>query len=401
MKKIYQLLVRKTNSTVFVPEIDALRFFAILTVMFFHLNATLTSHWGLDRIEDSYMLLGGGDSLLDFGWWLRRMDLGVRVFFAISGMVLAMPYIKRYMAKEPFEPIYRFYGRRLLRLEPLFILSLIFFSFIYVLVLDKPVGDALHYFLASLTYSNVLVFGFPSPINPVTWSLETEFQFYLLFPFIFAFIFAYENRYWITLSFILMIVATLFFRNLLYFDNNPHFNQSILFYISNFTTGILFAWIWIRHQSLFVRKRYLWDLTTILSIVGLFYFYKPQDDWTLNLFFNFSIFGLFFGVFKGQLFHKISNFDGIVLIGGMCYSLYLFHLGALHFFVPLVLDFIGKVSYAHALLILSLSALPLAILTGMMVYITVEKPTMDARWPRKLLYFLSGNSHLKRPDESS
>ena len=79
---------RITNSTTFIPQIDGLRFFSIITVMFFHMNSTLSSTWGLSRIEDSYALLGGGDTIMDFGWWLRRLDLGVKVFFAVSGSII-------------------------------------------------------------------------------------------------------------------------------------------------------------------------------------------------------------------------------------------------------------------------------------------------------------------------
>ncbi|MFM8950090.1 MAG: acyltransferase family protein, partial [Bacteroidota bacterium] len=268
---------RTTNSTTFIPQIDGLRFFSIITIMFFHLNSTLSSSWGLARIEDSYELLGGGETIFDFGWWLRRLDLGVKVFFAVSGFVLALPFIKRFLERAPFEPLSSYYKRRLLRIEPPFLVSLLLFTVVYMIYKAPSFSDLIPTFLSTLGYSHVLVFGNPSPINPVTWSLETEAQFYLIFPALFFFIFAYRSTPWITLAFLLLMVGTLYIRSFFFFENHEHFSLSVLFYISNFCAGILFCWIYLRYKFLFWRQRYLWDVTTVIALVGLFYFYKPQD----------------------------------------------------------------------------------------------------------------------------
>lgn len=378
---------RKTNSTEFIPQIDGLRFFSIITVMVFHLNSTLSTNWGLSRIEDSYELLGGGESMLDFGWWLRRLDLGVRVFFAVSGFVLALPFIKRFLGRAPFEPLSRYYMRRLLRIEPPFLVSLLFFTIVYIVFKGPAITDLVPTFLSTLGYSHVLVFGYPSPINPVTWSLETEAQFYLIFPAIFFFIFAYRNPYWIATAFLLLIVGTLYIRNLLFFENHEHFSLSVLFYISNFCCGILFAWIYLRFKFLFWRKRFIWDLTTLLALVGLFYFYKPQDQVINNLMFNLSLLVLFIGVFKGTFFNRICSSPLVFVIGGMCYSLYLLHLGAFHFLTPFILPKIQLLGYGWSLMILAFTVLPISVFIGSIFYLTIERPTMDEGWFRRLRLF--------------
>jgi peptidoglycan/LPS O-acetylase OafA/YrhL len=376
---------RITNSTVFIPQIDGLRFFSIMTVMLFHLNSTLSSNWGLSRIEDSYELLGGGDTMLDFGWWLRRLDLGVKVFFAVSGFVLALPFIKRFLDRAPFEPLSKYYKRRLLRIEPPFLASLALFTLFYLFYKAPALTEAIPAFFSTLCYSHVLIFGYPSPINPVTWSLETEAQFYLLFPPLFFFIFAYRNAIWMTLVFLMLLVGTLYIRNLFFFENNQHFNLSVLFYISHFSAGILFAWIYLRFKFLFWKKRFIWDITTIISIVGLFYFYKPQDSVLNNFMFNLSLLALFFGVFKGYVFNKICTSPFVYVIGGMCYSLYLLHLGLFHLMTPIILPMVQSVGYGWSLTILSCTVLPLAIWIGALFYMAIERPTMDEGWFRKLL----------------
>jgi peptidoglycan/LPS O-acetylase OafA/YrhL len=379
---------RITNSTEFIPQIDGLRFFSIITVMIFHLNSTLSSNWGLARIEDSYELLGGGETMFDFGWWLRRLDLGVKVFFAISGFVLALPLIKRYLARDPFISLSKYYRRRLLRIEPPFLVSLLVFSLVYIFHKAPALSDVIPTFLSTLGYSHVLIFGYPSPINPVTWSLETEAQFYLLFPYLFLFIFAYRNNAWLTMSFLLLMVATLYIRGLFFFENNEHFNLSVLFYISHFCAGILFAWLYLRYKFLFWRKRFVWDITTLIAVVGLFYFYKPQDRVLNNFMFNLSMMALFFGVFKGFVTSRICSEPIVFVIGGMCYSLYLLHLGAYHLFTPFILPYLHSLGYSWSLFTMSLTVLPITLFVGTLFYLAIERPTMDEKWFRKLKFYL-------------
>ncbi len=77
---------RKTSSNNFIPEIDGLRFFAIITVVIFHLNTAIAKELGIE-LSEAMGRLGGGNNLFSWAWWIVRMDLGVKVFFAISGFV--------------------------------------------------------------------------------------------------------------------------------------------------------------------------------------------------------------------------------------------------------------------------------------------------------------------------
>jgi peptidoglycan/LPS O-acetylase OafA/YrhL len=320
------------------------------------------------------------------------LDLGVKVFFALSGFVLALPFIKRFLERAPFEHLSDYYKRRWLRIEPPFLVSLLFFTLVYVVYQGPAFSDLIPKFFSTLAYSHVLIFGYPSPINPVTWSLETEAQFYLIFPILFFFIFAYRSTAWMTLAFLLLMVGSLFIRSFFYIENHEHFSLSVLFYISHFCAGIFFAWIYLRYKFLFWRKRFIWDITTCMAIVGLFYFYKPQDKVFNNFMFNLSLLALFFGVFKGYLMNRICSEPFVFVIGGMCYSLYLLHLGAFHFLTPILLPLIKDHGYGLSLMAMMCTVLPLVIIIGSLFYLTIERPTMDERWFRKLiLYFKKKN----------
>jgi peptidoglycan/LPS O-acetylase OafA/YrhL len=178
-------LKRKINSAHFIPEIDGLRFFAIITVVMFHLNSALSKSLGYTASE-GIDFLGGKYDLLQPGWWVIRLDLGVKVFFAISGFVLALPFL-RYGILGEGKPINikTYFVRRLTRLEPPFVISLLVFLLVHVILLKEPLAEIQGDFFAGLFYLHGLIFGEPNPINPVTWSLEVEAQFYMLVPLLF------------------------------------------------------------------------------------------------------------------------------------------------------------------------------------------------------------------------
>ena len=60
--KLSSLLSRKTSSNSFIPEIDGLRFFAIITVVLFHLNTALSKEVGIG-LSGAFEAMGGEKNL--------------------------------------------------------------------------------------------------------------------------------------------------------------------------------------------------------------------------------------------------------------------------------------------------------------------------------------------------
>src|ERR1700737_4419339 len=96
---------RLTSNGTFVPEIDGLRFVAIASVIAFHLYGQLVRYYGVHVSMMVATLLHNGDR-------------GVRLFFVISGFVLALPFASHWLHGSPGVDLKRYFTRRLTRLEP-------------------------------------------------------------------------------------------------------------------------------------------------------------------------------------------------------------------------------------------------------------------------------------------
>ncbi len=148
---------------------DALRGLAALAVCWFHLIGQIELPPGL---------------LLQLG---QMGHLGVEVFFVISGFVIPFS-----LARSKYTPnlYFRFLARRLMRLDPPYLISIILFLLLgfakawFVrsvegrLPLESP-----EQLISHLAYATELVGH--KWISPAYWTLAIEFQFYLLLGLIF------------------------------------------------------------------------------------------------------------------------------------------------------------------------------------------------------------------------
>jgi peptidoglycan/LPS O-acetylase OafA/YrhL len=378
-------LKRKTHSTSFIPEIDGLRFFAIITVVLFHLNTALSKSLGFTSIE-GIDLLGGKENCYQIGWWVVRLDLGVKVFFAISGFVLALPFVRRALLNEGREiSIKDYFVRRLTRLEPPFVVSLVLFFIVHLFVLHEKSAELWPHFWAGLGYMHGFVFGAPNPINPVTWSLEVEAQFYVLVPLIFWLLFKLKQS-GLRLGLIFLLAGlSVYLKGYFFSAGNQYLSASIFAYFTNFCMGILFAFLFVTDKRNWLKsKSYLFDILGGVCVFFIFYFYKPQHVWYNNVLFNVSVFGLMVSAFKGKLFNYFYTRPWVYIIGGMCYSIYLLHYAFFHFLIPYTSKVQLGMGYKMDYLLQIIIAVPIMLIVTTAFYLLVERPCMDKDWPQKL-----------------
>jgi len=383
---IIGLFRRSTNSAYFIPEIDGLRFYAIITVVIFHLNTAFSKHLGLTDLGLS--LLGGKNALGSPAWWLVRLDLGVKVFFAISGMVLALPFLRQYLFSGPKVHLSDYFYRRLTRLEPPFIVSLVVFLLVHALILHTPFTTLLPHFWAGLAYAHVFIYGEPNPINPVTWSLETEAQFYVLVPLFFGLLFFRKNLAYAVFILLLAFLGSVYLRGYFIQQRVDQLGSSVLAYFSNFLVGIVFAWWYLVRPGYFQKRSYMADVLGAACIFGQFYVYKPQHLWHNNMMFNLFVLGFMVSAFKGRLLNRFFTRPWVYIIGGMCYSIYLLHYALFHLIVRGTAFLRTGYGYGYDLMLQMLVCIPVVLVVSGIFYILIEKPCMNKYWPQHLTQWL-------------
>ena len=380
---IISVFQRKIASNNFIPEIDGLRFLAIITVLLYHLNTVFSKEIGLG-LPRALIEMGGVKADFSLAWWWVRLDLGVKVFFAISGFVLALPFLKYYLGltnKKVQLKVY--FVRRLTRLEPPFIITLVFFYLVHVFLLNEDALVFLKHLGAGLMYGHVFIFGTVNPINPVTWSLETEAQFYIIIPLIMWLIFIGKNSVVSIMLLLGLIVSSIFFRNEFVFS--LHWGRSIFAYFVNFAIGITVCWSYLKFSNWFKVRFWLYDLVGLIATFGLFYFYKPQHYIGNQVFFNISIAVVMITAFKGYMLNWFYTRPWVYIIGGMCYSIYLIHYAFLHLSVKWTkLLWIEGMLYSGNLGIQILISVPLVLLVSAVFFRYFERPFMDKDWWNKL-----------------
>ena len=386
--KLYNLFRRNTNSRNFIAEIDGLRFFAIFTVLIFHANTAFYKFLGFSHSQ--WQKLVPVQDIFDFGWWVIRMDVGVKVFFALSGFILAIPFLKSYYLGGKKISLKNYFWRRFTRLEPPFIISLIIFYLVHAFVLNQNLTDLAPNFFAGMLYSHVLFYGYNNPINPVTWSLETEAQFYLILPFLFIAYNRLKSSFSKFIFVLLLFSISIYLKSYFYYNDIAFLSKSIFAFLTNFMTGVFFAYFFLFYQKkLLNQKKLLYDFFGILSIFCMFYFYKPQAHYFSNLMLNASIFLLFISVFKSKILNWFFTRKFIYLIGGMCYSIYLLHFAWFKFIIIYSGDFLSHPKYWMSFLFQFIIMLTTVIIISSLFYILVEKPCMDKNWPKKFKNFIT------------
>jgi len=377
-------LRRTTNQGSFIPEIDGLRFFAIMTVVLFHLNTTYANVLGQGK--HSYVLLN--DSIPWLGWCFMRLDLGVKVFFGISGFILSLPFLRHYLLGQRKVDVGDYFLRRLKRLEPPFLISLAALfaaqSALSLLDVDRP----LSHLLVGLLYSHVIVYGEANPINPVTWSLETEAQFYIVVPLLFRWLFKPSRSRSRIFILLFLVGLSILFRQHVVNNDWYHLQNTVLAYLSNFLMGTVMAWMYLAMPEYFRRKSYGWDLAGALAVWLMFWAYKPQHYPLHNAAFNASIIGLFLAVFKGRAFNAFFTWQPVYTIGGMCYSIYLLHYAFIFVVVPRTSGLTSALPYTTGLSLQLLLVVPFMLVFTSVFYLLIEKPCMDKEWPRKAIEWL-------------
>jgi peptidoglycan/LPS O-acetylase OafA/YrhL len=383
MAQFIQNLLRKTSGRPVIKEIDGLRAVAIIAVLLSHFNLHLTKAMGLD---ETFLYSQPVSRFLEL------CGNGVSIFFCISAFILSMPFIEHYLYNKTLVQLKQYYLRRLTRLEVPYLLVLTVLFLFQLLMMNESFREILPHYISSFFYSHNIAYGRRSTINPVAWTLEIEIQFYLLLPLLVK-LFLIKHAIGRRLLLIALIVCCGFcYARFDGFFINAHLQYSIFAYLPVFLMGFLLADLYLQYKQLLIQQSILWDAVFIAGFVLVVYcngdtrFYMQWLEYI-------SYPMLFIGMFKGTITNKVFTTNWLMLIGTMCYSIYLLHYAILYFLVDNISSKWLSNSYYQDLLLQGIIVLPTVILASVAFYWLVEKPCMDRQWPRKLLNRIKGIKH--------
>lgn len=384
MKRSKINISRVTTSGKFIPEIDGLRFIAIISVVLFHLFGFISekdNHTYLNQLDFSFL-----KNILNHG------ELGVNLFFVLSGFILALPFAKHHIKFTEKINLKSYFYRRITRLEPPYIILMAILCFACVYTEKIQITEAINSFFASLAYSHNILFNSPSFINAVAWSLEIEIQFYILVP-ILTLMFSVKNKN----KRRIVILASIFFAILVSYYLNLKF-YFISDYLHYFLIGFLLVDYFLE-DNIKKNSTILRSIISLLSLFIIFYFDKSYFAFKDGeLMWELVLVGLIFISYYNIIIHKSLSFFSnriITNIGGMCYSIYLLHFVIISFVGnPLLkLNFSGNqiINTIVVYIVLLLSIL----IISTVFYLLIERPCMDKNWPIKL------KNYLKKIDQTT
>ncbi len=375
LDKIYNIFQRQTTSLSFIPQIDGLRFVAIMMVILFHINIFV-----VNKIPFIFT-----KPAVDYWWFLYFLDTdrkGVFLFFVISGFILAMPFAKAELQGGSPVKLKNYFLRRLTRLEPPYflVMTACFLAVLFlkgngfISMFPKTFSGLFPTFASSLAYMHNIIYPNNLSINPVAWSLEVEIQFYILVPLL-VLVFKLSKQVRTTLLVVAISAVVL-----LQHFYKPGF-YSIYNYLQYFLLGFLLVDIYL---SGWKAKLGTWLSLPIGLLCLLFFMYVDfSAQFYLEYIFLVTILGFYLLALTNDIWKRIFSIRWLTIIGGMCYSIYLLH----YLIIAVVgnktiafnISYLYPISYIWHFAIL----FPIIMLCSAIFYLLIEKPCMDKNWPKK------------------
>ena len=304
-----------TNKLGYMPQLDGVRAIAVLFVLYEHFL-----HPGF----------------FPFG------TVGVVLFYVLSGFLITQILI-RYKEKagadkgKVWQAVRKFYIRRTLRIFPLY----------YLLIFLLAVLPFYHVkqFWPYLVYGiNFYFYGQNEWVEPYghMWTVATEEQFYLLWPFLILFL----SLTTLKRNIYLIIVGALVFRVLAFGYLNPHHQLIGLLSPSSFDAFGIGAWLaYVR-----MRENATYTLTdwkkwgVLFALFGIYLFNTlPYEPTSYGVFFPLCIALVSVWIIaktslgKTGLVGKILTWTPILFIGRISYGIYMWHVPAMDYYNQLIL----------------------------------------------------------------
>ncbi len=254
----------------------------------------------------------------------------VIVFYFISGYLMYFSFskieIKNFKQKIAF-----FFLKRVFRLFPLYLIVLFFTILLihiyhhsnFVPLLNQDL-NLKKFFLNAIMILNNYVFPpfeihalLPHPLIPPTWSLSTEWHFYLLVPLMFYLL--HKNKK----IFYIVLIASLIFELYAFTKASPTFNSD------NFGYRYIFGVLWIFLVGFLFAKEGYSKFLKILYFSLIIYFIFIGFYFTNHTYVKEIFFAIFFLPFVNII--KNLNFKYDYFLGQLSYPIFISHFFTFYF----------------------------------------------------------------------
>ncbi len=291
------------------PALDGLRGLAILLVVVYH-NFGFINYFF-------------------FGW------LGVDLFFVLSGFLITDILLKTLHRKNYLR---NFYTRRVLRIFPLYYLTLVIFLVILPrldLALDLEYYTDNQFWLWTYLQNWLYIFKNPGQTNTLNhlWSLAVEEQFYLVWPLIILWM-RYPKYLFIFISIVLLAVLGL---RLWIWSNQvadlAYFNLYTFSRIDGLCIGCMVALLQ-RINRQFLKKHTPWIVLLFAGLNFIFFFINRRYEFSFPYLalVGYTTFAMMFGLLVNEavsgetkLINRLFNIRLLKFFGRISYGFYIFH----------------------------------------------------------------------------
>jgi peptidoglycan/LPS O-acetylase OafA/YrhL len=380
---LYRHLSRvMTKGRDFVPQIDGLRFLAIMGVLAFHVRSIISGHIGL-TLESPSVAHGV------LNWTFGAGCTGVELFFCISGFILGLPFARQYLGNAEPVRLKAYYLRRLTRLEPPYIIHLLFVLVVTCLFLRyQPSHKYLYHQPAWLAYtlrhigvslfygSGLIYHAYPQP-NIVLWSLEYEVQFYLLAPLL-ARVFQVRPAPARRLAIMGLMLLPMALGPLM--TAFPWLGWTLLGKLEFFMAGFLFCDLYLDGHVRVEQRNFIWDFLFFCSLGAVVWLHGFGLDYA---FLPWLCLMVLTCAFRGKIFHWVLGHRLVTTIGGMCYTIYMYHWLMISGLIRLTYKIQTHIFWVDLLIQFSILSV-LIILISSVLFALFERPFMQRDWPQKL-----------------